>query len=295
MLANQTQSLEELRWGLSRSENSRDDVAYEDLPPTNPSRLEKELKNAIYCYEVLKSPDQACNIAKEAFDGAICELDSLSEDSYSGCACIMQQLRECLTLWSCDDAVGRKAPAPAPLRTALPTEPPQVVRTGDGRTVVLDFAGFCRTHRAPSDEVCAWVAEALALTPGLSVKRAGSNLDVTSAVAVLPAMVVEALLAFLRLRRRGPAGSSDGCNGPDEIPNVCDGPDKCGDAAPTAAMRSAALTSLAVGDARASATTDGDCRSLEASDALLFWELDEALAHACGVRLTTVRCSKAAV
>jgi hypothetical protein len=189
-------------------------------------------------------------------------------------------------------AAGRKACAPAP-----PAEQPQVIRMGDGLTVVHGFTGFCRTHRASPEEFCAWVAEALALTPGLSVRQAEGNLDVVSTVAVLPAMVVEALLAFLRLVRRDPAGFPDGCDGPSEILHGCDGQDsnvQSGDVAPTSAVRSAALASLAVGaptlgvgDGRA--TADGDGRSLEASDVLVFWELDEALANACGVRLTTVR------
>lgn len=33
-------------------------------------------------YEILNSPDRACHLAKQAFDDAIAELDTLSEESY---------------------------------------------------------------------------------------------------------------------------------------------------------------------------------------------------------------------
>jgi 14-3-3 protein epsilon len=36
----------------------------------------------IISYEILNSPDRACHLAKQAFDDAIAELDTLSEESY---------------------------------------------------------------------------------------------------------------------------------------------------------------------------------------------------------------------
>lgn len=45
------------------------------------------------------SPDR---LAKEAFDDAIAELDSLSEESYKDSTLIMQLLRDNLTLWTSD-------------------------------------------------------------------------------------------------------------------------------------------------------------------------------------------------
>lgn len=68
-------------------------------------------------YEILNSPDRACHLAKQAFDDAIAELDTLSEESYKWAAClldsrsswqnrdstlIMQLLRDNLTLWTSD-------------------------------------------------------------------------------------------------------------------------------------------------------------------------------------------------
>ncbi|GFS46819.1 general regulatory factor 1 [Actinidia rufa] len=56
----------------------------------------------LYFYEILNSPDRACNLAKQAFDEAIAELDALGEESYKDSTLIMQLLRDNLTLWTSD-------------------------------------------------------------------------------------------------------------------------------------------------------------------------------------------------
>jgi 14-3-3 protein epsilon len=60
----------------------------------------------------LNSPDRACHLAKQAFDDAIAELDSLSEESYRDSTLIMQLLRDNLTLWTSSDS-GEPEAAPA--------------------------------------------------------------------------------------------------------------------------------------------------------------------------------------
>jgi len=45
---------------------------------------------------------RACYLAKQAFDEAISELDTLSEESYKDSTLIMQLLRDNLTLWTSD-------------------------------------------------------------------------------------------------------------------------------------------------------------------------------------------------
>lgn len=50
-------------------------------------------------------------LAKAAFDDAIAELDTLSEESYKDSTLIMQLLRDNLTLWTSDvHGVGERAP-----------------------------------------------------------------------------------------------------------------------------------------------------------------------------------------
>ncbi|KAL9668645.1 hypothetical protein QQ045_006183 [Rhodiola kirilowii] len=78
------------------------EIANAELAPTHPIRLGLALNFSVFYYEILNSPDRACNLAKEAFDQAISELDSLGEESYKDSTLIMQLLRDNLTLWTSD-------------------------------------------------------------------------------------------------------------------------------------------------------------------------------------------------
>ncbi|XP_058060412.1 14-3-3 protein epsilon isoform X3 [Anopheles bellator] len=78
------------------------DIAMTNLPPTHPIRLGLALNFSVFYYEILNSPDRACRLAKAAFDDAIAELDTLSEESYKDSTLIMQLLRDNLTLWTSD-------------------------------------------------------------------------------------------------------------------------------------------------------------------------------------------------
>jgi len=86
-----------------------------ELPPTNPVRLGLALNYSVFYYEILNSPERACHLAKQAFDDAIAELDTLSEESYKDSTLIMQLLRDNLTLWTAD----------GPTETAQGEEKPQ--------------------------------------------------------------------------------------------------------------------------------------------------------------------------
>jgi 14-3-3 protein epsilon len=77
-------------------------IANSELPPTHPIRLGLALNFSVFYYEILNSPDKACHLAKQAFDDAIAELDTLSEESYKDSTLIMQLLRDNLTLWTSD-------------------------------------------------------------------------------------------------------------------------------------------------------------------------------------------------
>lgn len=80
------------------------DIALVDLAPTHPIRLGLALNFSVFYYEILNSPERACHLAKQAFDEAIAELDTLGEESYKDSTLIMQLLRDNLTLWTSDMA-----------------------------------------------------------------------------------------------------------------------------------------------------------------------------------------------
>ncbi|KAG2335104.1 hypothetical protein Bca4012_016290 [Brassica carinata] len=78
------------------------DIAAADMAPTHPIRLGLALNFSVFYYEILNSSDKACNMAKQAFEEAIAELDTLGEESYKDSTLIMQLLRDNLTLWTSD-------------------------------------------------------------------------------------------------------------------------------------------------------------------------------------------------
>jgi len=81
-------------------------VAEKDLAVTHPIRLGLALNYSVFQYEVLSQPDEACKMARTAFEDAIAELDNVAEDSYKDSTLIMQLLRDNLTLWTSDQEGG---------------------------------------------------------------------------------------------------------------------------------------------------------------------------------------------
>ncbi|KAF3078440.1 14-3-3 protein [Orbilia oligospora] len=104
------------------------EVAQSDLAPTHPIRLGLALNFSVFYYEILNSPDQACHLAKQAFDDAIAELDTLSEESYKDSTLIMQLLRDNLTLWTSSEAEADQAPADGK-ETTMADAPPAETET----------------------------------------------------------------------------------------------------------------------------------------------------------------------
>merc|ERR1712004_7094 len=82
-------------------------VAEKDLAVTHPIRLGLALNYSVFQYEVLSNPDEACKMARTAFEDAIAELDNVQEDSYKDATLIMQLLRDNLTLWTSDQEGGQ--------------------------------------------------------------------------------------------------------------------------------------------------------------------------------------------
>ncbi|KAF3627114.1 14-3-3 protein 8 [Capsicum annuum] len=77
-------------------------TAEAELLIIHPIRLGLALNFSVFYYEIMNSPERACHLAKQVFDEAISELDSLNEDNYKDGTLILQLLRDNLTLWTAD-------------------------------------------------------------------------------------------------------------------------------------------------------------------------------------------------
>ncbi|KAG7032251.1 14-3-3-like protein GF14 iota, partial [Cucurbita argyrosperma subsp. argyrosperma] len=105
-------------------------TANTELPSTHPIRLGLALNFSVFYYEIMNSPERACHLAKQAFDEAIAELDTLSEESYKDSTLIMQLLRDNLTLWTSD----------------LPEDGAAVMENEVALTQRLDWTSITFTH-----------------------------------------------------------------------------------------------------------------------------------------------------
>jgi 14-3-3 protein epsilon len=85
-----------------------EEISNASLMSTHPIRLGLALNYSVFYYEIMNKPDTARSLAKNAFDEAISELDTVSEESYKDSTLIMQLLRDNLTLWTAENAEGKE-------------------------------------------------------------------------------------------------------------------------------------------------------------------------------------------
>lgn len=76
------------------------------LNATDPVRLGLYLNVSVFQYEIMHDAKEACKIAKDGFEKAIGDLDSLSEEHYKDSTLILQLLRDNLTLWTARNDTG---------------------------------------------------------------------------------------------------------------------------------------------------------------------------------------------
>ena len=80
--------------------NKAVEVAAVNLETTHPIRLGLALNFSVFYYEVRNDPKKACELAKQAFDDAIADIEKIDEENYKDSTTIMQLIRDNLTLWT---------------------------------------------------------------------------------------------------------------------------------------------------------------------------------------------------
>jgi len=74
------------------------ELAQQSMVSTHPIRLGLALNYSVFHYEIRNDHDKACEMAKDAFEKAINDLDAVSEENYKDSTLIMQLLRDNLTV-----------------------------------------------------------------------------------------------------------------------------------------------------------------------------------------------------
>ena len=100
-------AFDDSRDGIVKLAEQADDEATKEateLDSTNPIRLGLALNVSVFHYEITDKPDQACDVAKKAYNEAFSDLDMMpEEDIYEDITDLMELLRENLSLWTDDD------------------------------------------------------------------------------------------------------------------------------------------------------------------------------------------------
>ena len=75
-------------------------IANKEIPITNSTRLGLALNYSVFYYEIKGLKEEACNVAKNAFDESMKVLDDLEKSKAKDTLLIIQLLKENLILWS---------------------------------------------------------------------------------------------------------------------------------------------------------------------------------------------------
>jgi len=77
-------------------------VANSALPPTHPVRLGLVLNFSVFYYEIMKEHEKGFELARQSYDEAVSDLESLDDETYRESNLIVQLLRDNLNLWNDD-------------------------------------------------------------------------------------------------------------------------------------------------------------------------------------------------
>ena len=76
------------------------EISNKEMPITNSTRLGLDLNFSVFYYEIKGLKEEACNIAKTAFDESMKSLDDLEKSKEKDTLLIIQLLKENLILWT---------------------------------------------------------------------------------------------------------------------------------------------------------------------------------------------------
>lgn len=93
------QGKEQKQAALDAYKKASDD-ANASLAPTHPIRLGLSLNFSVFYYEIMKEHDKGFQLARQAYEEAVSELETLDDEAYRESNLIVRLLRDNLNLWA---------------------------------------------------------------------------------------------------------------------------------------------------------------------------------------------------